>query len=84
MAEITYGIANLTSFAPITVVGYDLAGRPLKMVYSGSDASRSSARLWDGTDDDGRKLPPGLYVVRVQIDADIGTESRTAIGPVGY
>jgi len=84
VAEITYGIANLTSFAPITVVVYDLAGRPLKMVYSGSDASRSFARLWDGTDDDGRKLPPGLYVVRVQIDADIGTESRTAIVPVVY
>ena len=81
---ITYGIANLTSGAPITVVVYDLAGRPLKTVYSGHDASRSFARRWDGTDDDGRKLPPGLYVVRVEIDADTRTESLSAIVSVVY
>jgi hypothetical protein len=81
---ITYGIANLTSVAPVSVVVYDLAGRPLKVVYSGHDVSRSFARLWDGTGDDGQKLPPGLYVVRLEVDADTGTESRTAIVPIVY
>ena len=81
---ITYGIANLSGVAPVSVVVYDLAGRPLKVVYSGLDVSRSFARLWDGTGDDGQKLPPGLYVVRVEVDADTGTESRTAIVPIVY
>jgi len=81
---ITYGLVNLTSGVPVSVVVYDLAGRRRKTVYSGLDASRRFDRRWDGTDDDGRKLPPGLYVVRLEVDADTGMKSRSAIVSVVY
>ncbi len=83
-ATITYDIVNLTTRVPVSAVVYDLAGRRRKVVYSGLDGSGRFGRPWDGTDDAGRTLPPGLYLVRVEIDADTGTESRTAIVPVVY
>ena len=83
-AAITYDIVNLTGGVPVSAVVYDLGGRSRRVLYSGLHGSGRFARAWDGTDDAGRKLPPGLYVVRVEIDADTGTESRMAIVPVAY
>ena len=83
-AAITWDIANLTSAVPVSAAVYDLAGRRLRVVHSGLDGSGRFGRAWDGTDDAGRRLPPGLYVVRVEVDTDTGTESRTAIVPVVY
>ena len=83
-ATITYDIVNLTGGVPVSAVVYDLGGRSRRVLYSGLHGSGRFGRAWDGTDDAGRKLPPGLYVVRVEIDADTGTESRMAIVPVAY
>ena len=83
-AEITWDIVNLTGGVPVSAVVCDLAGRSRRVLYSGLQASGRFGRAWDGTDDAGRKLPPGLYVVRVEIDTDTGTESRMAIVPVAY
>ena len=83
-ATITWDLTNLTSRVPVSAAVYDLAGRRRKLVYSGLDGSGRYDRAWDGTDDAGDKLPPGLYVVRVEIEADTGTESRTAMVAVVY
>ena len=81
---ITYGLVNLTTSVPVSVVVYDLAGQRRKTVYSGLDASRKFGRRWDGTDDDGQKLPPGLYIVRLEVDEDSGVKRRSAIVPILY
>ena len=83
-ATITYDIVNLTGGVPVSAVVFDLGGRSRRVLYSGLHGSGRFGRAWDGTDDAGRRLPPGLYVVRVEIDADTGTESRMAIVPVAY
>ena len=83
-ATITWDLTNLTSPVPVSAAVYDLAGQRRRLIYSGLDGSGRYDRAWDGTDDTGRRLPPGLYVVRVEIEADTGTESRTAIVPVVY
>jgi flagellar hook assembly protein FlgD len=30
---------------------------------------------WDGTDQDGRRVPPGLYLLEINVSGDSGDES---------
>ena len=81
---ITYAIVNLTHAAPVSVKAYDLAGRLVKEIYYGLDSSGRYQKVWDGTDDDRRKMGPGIYLVHLEIEADSGTEGRTAIVSLAY
>ena len=81
---VTYDIVNLTGATRIWVAAYDLSGRLRKTIYSGFDSSGRFQRAWDGTDQSGVRVGPGIYLVRVEVDADSGLESETEIVPVVY
>ena len=40
--------------------------------------------VWDGSDDNGRLVPPGLYTVRVRLDADAGDAQTVRLVRVAY
>jgi len=81
---VTYEIVNLTGDAPISVEIFDLTGARRRVLFSGPHSSGRFRRVWDGTDDGGQRLPPGIYIVRVAIAADTGTESKTTVAPLVY
>ena len=81
---ITYDIVNLTHAAPVSVRAYDLAGRLVKEIHYGLDSSGRYQKVWDGTDDNRQKMEPGIYLVHLEIEADSGTEGRTAIVSLAY
>ena len=81
---VTYDIANLTSGTPVSVQIYDLAGRLRRVLYSDLDISGRYQRIWDGADDNGQMVSPGVYLVRVEVAADTGKESKTAVVPLVY
>ena len=83
-AIVTYDIVNLTGGTPVSVQVYDLAGRLRRVLYSDLDISGRYQRVWDGADDNGQMLSPGVYLVRVEVAADTGTESKTAVVPLVY
>ena len=39
---------------------------------------------WDGRDDEGRLVPPGNYIYRVQVELDAGNETATGVVGVVY
>jgi len=39
---------------------------------------------WDGRNAQGEHLPPGLYVLQVEVETDSGTESRSSIIAIAY
>ena len=88
--DVNYDITSLTSKGKVTVGVYDLSGRLLKELYSGSDASGSYSSLnreqlrWDGRDKDGNLLPPGIYIFRVEIDADADNEGASGTVAIVY
>ena len=45
---------------------YDVSGRPVKTLSSGIKASGYYAVTWDGRDDLGRAVAPGVYFIRIQ------------------
>jgi hypothetical protein len=68
--------------ARIAAVAYDRWGRAVRRLAGNDLAAARSEIVWDGRDDDGRPLPPGIYVVRVEGYDDEGDDSFAAQGTV--
>jgi hypothetical protein len=55
----------------------DLRGRVRRRLASGERFGGGGALVWDGRDDDGRAVEPGIYVARLEASA-AGESSRRA------
>ena len=65
-----YDLLELTGRASVGVAVWDLSGRLVRRVYAGRDGVGAYERIWDGRDEAGRLVPPGLYLYRVAVEAD--------------
>ena len=63
---------------------YDLAGRRVRAVLSDRAVSGGYDPAWDGTNDEGSLVPPGMYLIRVEIDVDDGVVTRVQPVAVAY
>ena len=79
-----YDVTSLIGRAEVTTRIYDLSGRLVREVYTGTDKSGRYARSWDGTDAFGNAVPPGSYLYRISVDADSGNEEKNGIVVVAY
>ena len=83
--ELTLEIAlvNVLMPRPLRLRLYDLAGRP---VYDHSEDSRAGQRklVWDGLDNRGDRVVPGLYMLEVLVEGDAGDEKAQALISVAY
>ena len=62
---VAYSLFGVTE-ADVEIVFYNLAGRPVRrLVLPGQRAGPNEA-VWDGGDEAGRRVPPGLYLCRVR------------------
>ena len=76
---LAYSLLKLTRPAPVFFEIFDLSGNLLRRGYAGEDVSGRFVRLWNGRDDAGNKVAPGLYIYRMQVEADAGTVSRQGV-----
>ena len=60
-----------------SLVVFDARGRAVRTLASGSFTAGEQASHWDGRDRDGRVVPNGVYLVRLQLDQ--GTETRRIV-----
>jgi hypothetical protein len=67
---------ELPSKGPITAGIYDQSGRLVRRLASGAPASRDFSRLWDGRDEQGIAVAPGIYFCRI---AAAGAEAHAKI-----
>ena len=69
--QIDYELLNLSSGTPALIQVYDLAGRRVAQI-AGNDGGNSglAQALWDGRNDQGALLTPGLYLLQLKVDAD--------------
>ena len=81
---LSYALLKLTTEAAVTLELYDLAGRRVRRAYEGMDGNGSYALEWDGTDDRGLLVPPGLYLYELRVEADEGAERRWGSVGVAY
>ena len=82
--SIEYDLLNLVGAVPATLEAYDLSGRRMGAVASGTAESGRFAIVWDGRDGSGSALPPGLYILRLVVETDGGTASSERIISLVY
>jgi len=81
---LAYSLLKLTKPAPVFFEIFDLSGNLLRRGYAEEDVSGRFFQLWDGRNDNGKKVAPGLYIYRMQVEADAGTVSRQGVVGVVY
>ena len=79
-----YDLLELTGAASVEVAVWDLSGRRVRQVYAGRDDVGAYERLWDGRDESGRLVPPGLYLYRISVEADHQTVQQAGLLHVVY
>ena len=62
----------------LTVRVHDLLGRALRTLVEGQRFQADAAFVWDGSDDRGEVVAPGLYVVRAEALPDDGESARSS------
>ena len=62
----------------LTVRVHDLLGRPLRTLVEGQRFDSDAAFVWDGRDERGEAVPPGLYVVRAEALPDDAGAARSS------
>jgi photosystem II stability/assembly factor-like uncharacterized protein len=65
---------RLSAAAPVQVVIYDVRGRALRVLRSGTLGSGSHTVGWDGLDTAGRRVAAGTYFVRAQAGGAVRTQ----------
>lgn len=82
-AHIQIDLAKVQQPKAMTVALYDLSGRRVRTLWADRPATAGRKRLqWDGRDDGGRLVAPGLYLLRVEIEADMDDVWIGAVGVV--
>ena len=70
VARIRFLVTKATMPRPLEVEIFDLAGRRVRHLCD--RGARSVLMHWDGRDDKGRLVPPGIYLCRVHVQTDAG------------
>jgi hypothetical protein len=83
VAEVSFDLFGVTG-GDLEVEVFDLTGRLVRAVLIDQAASGPYAPTWDGLDDGGQLVVPGLYLIRVKVDVDEGTLTRVQPMAVAY
>ena len=85
VAGLRYNLLSLSIARPVEIKVYDLSGRQIRVIHDGPEANGQYVdKDWDGRDEQGELVPPGLYVVRIAVDGDAKDEELSRIIGVVY
>ncbi|MCK4575440.1 T9SS type A sorting domain-containing protein, partial [candidate division WOR-3 bacterium] len=62
----------------VSVSVYNVTGRKVKKLFNGTIEKGNRIVVWDGTNEHGRRLPQGIYFVRMEIP-EIGFIKNTKV-----
>ena len=82
--QVSYILLRALSEVPINVTLYDLSGRTVRRLQNSGALNGPQLLTWDGRNEDGAIAPPGMYLLRLSIDTDTGSENRTLLVGLAY
>ena len=82
--EITFNVLKLLDPRPVCAWIYDLKGRPVRQLSEESGLAGSFVLNWDGRDDFGKLVPPGMYLFRLEVSGDSASSAVTRMLAVSY
>ena len=80
---VTFDVQRLLTPKPVQLEIFDLNGRRLRLIER-QLSSGGYSQQWDGRDDVGQVVPPGLYLLRISAAADRAGEAQTRVVSVAY
>ena len=80
---VSLDVQRLVTPRPVRLEIFDLGGRRLRLIEQ-ELPSGGYSRQWDGRDDGGQVVPPGIYILSISTEADDAGEARTRIVSVAY
>ena len=84
LTTISYDLLHLIEDVPVSLKVYDLGGNEVRELLANSNQSGRYLVDWDGQNAQGAQLPPGLYVLQVEVETDSGTQSRSSTVAIIY
>lgn len=82
--EFSYLLTQFSSQILVRLEVYDLSGRRVKTFLDGEQATGKYEQLWDGSDEQGERVAPGIYMCLLVVDADARSFLQTRIVGVAY
>lgn len=80
----SFKLLQVTQQVPLRLAVFDLSGRSLRVIHDGQQPSGDLRFSWDGRDESGAQVPPGLYVYRLSVEAEKGGDQRAGTIAVVY
>ena len=68
--NLSFSLREVTVDREVSLALYDLSGRRVRKVTGPGYRSGEHLHSWDGLDDAGRTVPPGIYIYRLELSAD--------------
>lgn len=85
VATVSYNLLSLDVPRPVTIGVYDLGGRLVRVVHDGAELNgRYEDKIWDGRDDQGQLVPPGLYIMHIAVEGDAQQDEQSRTVGVAY
>ena len=81
--QIDYGLFQVDKAVPVSFTVYDLTGRMVYQLTQSQDSGPQTMR-WDGANDAGKRVPPGLYLWRITADTAAADYVQSGIVAVVY
>jgi len=80
---IAYDVQRLLIPRPLKIEIFDLGGRQVKSLRQNAD-SGGYTQTWDGRDNAGGRVAPGLYLLRISTEADAAGSAQVRLISVAY
>ena len=69
--EVLYNLLAITAPTPVSIQVHDLSGRTVAVIHDTEQVSGNYSGIsWDGRGLSGALVPPGLYLVRIEVEGD--------------
>ena len=81
--RISYSLLQVTAQARISLSVYDLSGALIFARIESQELGYHELE-WNGTDNQGGLVSPGMYIYRLEIDLDSGSQQRMGTIGVAY
>ena len=84
LLRVEYDLVNLAGGVPVALEVFNLAGMRVASISVDAGVSGRYSAVWDGRDEEAGLLPPGLYLLKLEVEADEGTDVEVAALPMAY
>ncbi|NKB66512.1 MAG: hypothetical protein GKR89_05585 [Candidatus Latescibacteria bacterium] len=84
LLALEFDALKLVNPRPVKVLILDLAGRQMAQLADGISLAQHYQLSWDGRDARGNLVPPGSYLLRIEVEGDAQTEIAQRVVPVAY